>query len=159
MTVGTLSGSHPPPHRSSYDDDGACSIYKDTKPAEWPQHLEDLGRQVVDSALKVHKQIGPGLLESVYEVCLARELTKRAVNVRRQVPVPVIYEGERLDAAFRLDLLVEDEIVVEIKAVEKVIPLHQAQLVTYLRLSEKRIGFLINFNVRLIRDGIHRIVL
>ena len=118
-----------------------------------------MGRQVVDSAFKVHSQLGPGLLESVYEACLIRELSKRCVEVRRQIPVPIIYDGETLDGALKLDLLVGEAIVVEIKAVEKIAPLHQAQLLTYLRLSQKRIGFLINFNVKLIREGIHRLVL
>jgi GxxExxY protein len=132
---------------------------KDTKPTEWPQWLEDLGRQVVDSAFKVHKELGPGLLESVYETCLARELTKRNVDVNRQVPCPIFYDGEQIDAALKLDLLVGGAIIIEVKAVERVTPLHQAQLLTYLRLSQKRVGFLINFNVKLLRDGIHRIVL
>jgi len=132
---------------------------QDTKRDEWPGWLEDLGRQVVDSAFKVHKLLGPGLLESVYEVCLVRELSKRGVGVRRQIPVPIVYDGDVLDGALKLDLLVGEAIVVEIKAVEKIAPLHQAQLLTYLRLSQKRIGFLINFNVKLIREGIHRLVL
>ncbi|MDR3441126.1 GxxExxY protein [Telmatospirillum sp.] len=132
---------------------------KDTKPEEWPQCLEEFGQQVVDSAFKVHKELGPGLLESVYETCMLRELSKRGVSARRQVPVPIVYDGETLDAALKLDLLVGGEIIVEIKAVEKIIPLHQAQLLTYLRLSQKRLGFLINFNVKLIRDGVRRLVL
>lgn len=132
---------------------------KDTKLTEWSESLEDLGRQIVDSAFKVHKELGPGLLESVYETCLARELTKRAIGVSRQISIPIIYDGESLDAALKLDLLVGGEIVVEVKAVEKVIPLHEAQLLTYLRLSQRRVGFLINFNVKLIRDGIRRLVL
>ncbi len=132
---------------------------KDAKRDEWPQCLEEIGRQVVDSAFRVHNELGPGLLESVYETCMLRELSKRGVSVRRQVPVPIVYDGEILDAALKLDLLVGGAIVVEIKAVEKIIPIHQAQLLTYLRLSQNRIGFLINFNVRLIRDGIRRLVL
>lgn len=132
---------------------------KDTKPAEWPQRLEDIGRHIVDGAFKVHKELGPGLLESVYETCLSRELVKRGLSNSRQVCLPIVYDGERLDGGLRLDLLVEGEIVVEIKAVEKFSPLHHAQLLTYLRLSQKSVGFLINFNVRLIRDGIRRIVL
>ena len=132
---------------------------KDTKRDAWPQCLEDMGRQVVDSAFKVHKELGPGLLKSVYEACMLRELSKRSVGVRRQVPVPIIYDGETLDAALKVDLLVGEVVIVEIKAVDKIIPLHQAQLLTYLRLSQKRLGFLINFNVKLIRDGIRRMVL
>jgi len=132
---------------------------KDTKRTEWSQSLEELGRQVVDSAFKVHKELGPGLLESVYETCLARELTKRAIPIGRQVPIPIVYDGETLDAALRLDLLVDELIIVEVKAVEKITPLHEAQLLSYLRLSRKKVGFLINFNVKLIRDGLHRLVL
>ena len=132
---------------------------KDTKPDEWPRCLENLGREVVDSAFKVHTALGPGLLESVYETCMLHELSKRGISVRRQVAVPIVYDSELLDASLKLDLLVGGAIIVEIKAVEKVIPLHQAQILTYLRLSQKRIGYLINFNVKLIRDGIQRLVL
>lgn len=97
--------------------------------------------------------------EAVHEHCLARELEKRRIAVARQVPVPILYDGERLESGLKLDLLVSDAIVVEIKAVAKMIPVYQAQLLTYLRLSGKRVGFLINFNVPLIRDGIRRFVL
>lgn len=124
-----------------------------------PDHLDSLAREVVDSAFQVHRALGPGLLETVYEQCLTRELAKRGMEVKRQVSVPVVYDGEVIDTAFRLDLLVADEIVVEIKSVEKVAPVHKAQLLTYLKLSGKRLGFLINFNVPLIRDGISRLAL
>ena len=92
---------------------------KDTKRTEWPQRLEALGKQVVDSAFKVHMELGPGLLESVYETCLARELVKRQVEVSRQVLVPIIYDGETIDPAMKLDLLVGGEVIVEVKAVDK----------------------------------------
>lgn len=127
--------------------------------AEHVDALEALGRAIVDSAFKVHRHLGPGLLESVYEHCLAHELGKRYIAVARQVPVPIVYDGERLESGLKLDLLVSDAIVVEIKAVEKMIPVYQAQLLTYLKLSRKHVGFLINFNVPLIRDGIRRFVL
>ncbi|MBX9633353.1 MAG: GxxExxY protein [Magnetospirillum sp.] len=127
--------------------------------AEQADTLHTLGGVIVDSALKVHKELGPGLLESVYEHCLAHELSKRGIHVKRQAAVPIQYDGESLDAGLRLDLLVNDMIVVEIKAVEKVIPVHAAQLLTYLKLSGKRMGFLINFNVRLLKEGIRRYVL
>jgi GxxExxY protein len=123
-----------------------------------PQEVERAGAQVVDGALTVHRALGPGLLESVYEICLYHELTKRGVKVERQVEMPIIYEGIRLDAAMKLDLLVENAVVVEVKAVEKMMPVFNAQVLTYLKLTEKRLAFLINFNVPLIKDGIRRIV-
>ena len=114
---------------------------------------------VIGAAIEVHRYLGPGLLESAYEVCLARELAGRGVEFQRQVELPVVYKGERLDAGFRIDLLVADAIVVELKAIEKVLPVHEAQLITYLRLSNKRVGLLINFNVPMLKDGIVRRVL
>ncbi len=113
---------------------------------------------VVDAALKVHRSLGPGLLESVYEQCLAYELETRGMNVQKQTAVPVIYEKIRFDTGLRLDLLVEDAVVVELKAVEQIIPLYEAQLLTYLKLSNKRLGLLINFNVPLLKHGIKRFV-
>ncbi len=114
---------------------------------------------IVDAAFKVHKALGPGLLESVYELCLCHELRTRGMSFKAQIPVPVVYDGVRLDAGFRLDLLVEDRVIVELKAVEAILPLFEAQLLTYLRLSGKRLGLLINFNVPLIKDGISRVIL
>ena len=116
--------------------------------------LDALGRVIVDSAVKVHKTLGPGLLELVY--CLAHELKKRAIPVKQQLSLPVYYDGERIDGGLRLDLLVDDSVIVEIKAVEKSNPIHQAQLHTYLKLTGLRLGYLINFNVRLMTDGIQR---
>jgi GxxExxY protein len=121
--------------------------------------LEAIATQVVDAAFKVHTTLGPGLLESVYEICLAYELTKRGLRVRRQVPVPLVYDGVQLDAELRIDLLVEEQIVVEVKAVEKLIPVFEAQLLTYMKLAGKRLGFLINFNVEVIRNGLKRRIL
>ena len=124
-----------------------------------PTREQDLiARQVVDSAFAVHTTLGPGLLESVYEQCLAFELASRNIGVERQVPVPVRYRGALIDAAFRMDIVVAGMVVVEVKAVEKMIPIHEAQLVTYLKLSGYPIGLLINFNVPLIKDGIRRMV-
>ncbi|HLG86462.1 MAG TPA: GxxExxY protein [Alphaproteobacteria bacterium] len=117
-----------------------------------------VARQVVDAAFAVHTALGPGLLESVYEQCLARELTERGIPVQRQVAVPVIYRDVRVDAGFRMDLLVDDLLVVEIKATERTLPIHEAQLLTYLKLSGHRIGLLINFNVPRIKEGIRRFV-
>jgi GxxExxY protein len=113
---------------------------------------------VVDAGLKVHRTLGPGLLESVYERCLARELELRGVASRRQVQLPVIYEGLVLETGFRIDLLVAEEIIVEVKAVEALTPLHAAQTLTYLRLSQKRMAFLMNFNVVLFKQGLKRLV-
>ena len=120
---------------------------------------ERIARVTVDAAFKVHKTLGPGLLESVYEACLAYELQKRGVAVETQVPLPVIYDGTRLDAGLRLDMLVEKQLIVELKSVEKWNPVYEAQLLTYLKLTGHRLGLLINFNVPLIKDGIKRIIL
>ena len=124
-----------------------------------PLETEEFARQVVDAALVVHRTLGPGLLESVYEICLDHELRKRRLEVERQVSLPVVYDGAELDAGLRLDLLVGHRVVVELKAVEVLLPVHKAQVLTYLKLTGHRLGLLINFNVPLIRDGIQRIVL
>jgi GxxExxY protein len=121
-------------------------------------HENEIARQVVDAAYRVHTVLGPGLLESVYETALARELTRRGLSVERQVPVPVIYEDLRFDEGFRADLLVQEGVIVELKSVEKLAPVHFKQLLTYLRLADKRLGLLINFGEALIKDGIHRVV-
>jgi GxxExxY protein len=124
-----------------------------------PEETERIAAIVLDAAFQVHKTLGPGLLESVYEVCLCRELSKRNIAFQCQTSLPVIYDGMRLEAGLRIDLLVADAVIVELKAVEKTIPLHKAQLLTYLKLTNKRLGLLINFNVPLLKDGIQRIVL
>jgi GxxExxY protein len=121
--------------------------------------IEKLATAVVDSAFKVHKTLGPGLLESVYETCLLHELRLRGISVDTQVPVPIIYEGLELDSALRLDLLVEKRLTVELKAVEIMHPVYEAQILSYLRLTGLRLGLLINFHVSLIKDGIKRIIL
>ena len=113
---------------------------------------------VVNSAMKVHAVLGPGLLESAYQACLAHELRKRGLRVETQAALPVLSEGEKLDLGYRLDLLVEDLIVVEIKCVEAIHPVHQAQLLSYLRLSGRKVGLLINFYVAHLKDGITRMV-
>ena len=124
-----------------------------------PSELDGLARTIVDAGLKVHRALGPGLLESAYEHCLAHELHARGLSVARQVLLPIVYEGVTLDAGYRLDLLVEDKIIIEIKAVETLMPLAEAQVLTYLRLSGRRLGFLMNFNVQLFKNGIRRIAL
>jgi GxxExxY protein len=119
---------------------------------------EEIAKSIVDSAYEIHVALGPGLLESVYEICLAHVLTKRGYAVRRQVVVPVVFDTIKFDEGFRLDLIVDDSVICELKAVEKIMPVHKAQLLTYLKLTDKRLGFLINFNVPLIKNGIHRLI-
>ena len=118
----------------------------------------EIGKIIVDSALAVHRALGPGLLETVYEITLAHELKKRGLLVRRQVPVRVEYDGIQFDEGFRADLIVNDLVIIELKSVESVHRVHKKQLLTYLRLSGKRLGYLINFGEELIKDGISRIV-
>ena len=123
-----------------------------------PNEVETIVTKVMDAAFKVHRALGPGLLESVYEVCLCHELAKEKVGFQKQLSLPVIYDGVQLDAGLRLDLLVEDAVIVELKAVEKMLPLYDAQLLTYLKLTDKRIGLLINFNVPVLKDGFRRLI-
>jgi len=117
-------------------------------------HFNEISGAVVDSAMKVHSALGPGLLESVYLACLVHELNQRGFRTAVQLPLPVFYDGVRLDLGFRLDILVENVVIVEIKAVDAISPVHQAQFLTYLKLSQKHIGLLINFDVVHLRDGI-----
>jgi GxxExxY protein len=120
--------------------------------------IEHLGRQVVDGAMTVHSALGPGVLESAYEACLAHELRLRGLDVRTQVPLPVTYKGVRVDLAYRIDMLVGDAVIVELKTVEKLLPIHEVQLLSYLRLGHRRLGLLINFHAMHLRDGIRRVV-
>jgi len=120
--------------------------------------INEISGQVVDAALKVHSHLGPGLLESAYEACLAYELQRRRLRVVRQLLLPIEYEGIKVDAGYRIDLLVEERVVVELKAVDAIHPIHRAQLLSYLRLSKKRVGLLLNFNVLHLRDGIERLI-
>lgn len=120
--------------------------------------LNRISGVIVDAAMKVHSHLGPGLLESVYEACLLYELGKRGFVVENQLALPVEYAGMRLDVGYRIDLLIERSVIVELKAVEKIQPIHKAQLLSYLRLSDKKLGLLINFNVVHLRDGIKRVV-
>lgn len=126
---------------------------------EIPQEDERLAKQIIDAALTVHRALGPGLLESVYESCLCRELSKREIHFTAQLALPVIYDGIRIDNGLRLDLLVADRVIVELKAVEQMLPLYEAQLLTYLKLTGLRLGLLINFNVALLKHSIKRMVL
>jgi GxxExxY protein len=119
--------------------------------------LNDLTEKIIGCAITVHRALGPGLIESAYEVCLAHEMNKQGLKVQKQVALPVVYDSVRLDAGYRLDLLVEQRIIIELKAVERLIPIHEAQLLSYLKLSKLPLGLLINFNVKLLRDGIRRL--
>lgn len=121
-------------------------------------HENEISGIIIDCALKVHKTLGPGLLESVYQAALAYELRKRGLNVVTEQPIPVVYEDVKLEVGFRADLIVENKVVVEIKSIEAIAPVHSKILLTYLRLTEKKLGLLINFNVALIKDGIKRVV-
>ena len=112
--------------------------------------------KIIRYAIEVHKELGPGLMESVYEVCLKKVMADYGLNVRSQVILPVVFKGVKLDKDFLIDLLVEDEIILELKSVEIILPVHEAQLVTYLKLADKKLGLLINFNVALLKDGIRR---
>ena len=118
----------------------------------------DVAKQIVDVAFNIHKAYGPGLLESVYEAIMAYELRKRGLTVSRQQPIPVVHEEVRVGIGFRADLIVQGKVVVEIKSIEAIGPVHKKQLLTYLRLADKRLGLLINFNVELIKNGISRVV-
>jgi GxxExxY protein len=120
-------------------------------------NINQISGAVVDAAMKVHTALGPGLLEKTYEVCLMYELRKRGLKVASQVGLPVVYDDIKMDVGYRLDLLVENAVVVEVKAVEALAPLHQAQLLAYLKLSGKQLGLLINFNVLHLKDGIRRL--
>ncbi|MFC1835483.1 GxxExxY protein [Thermodesulfobacteriota bacterium] len=135
--------------------------HQDTKtPRELiPERTDRIAGCIVDAAFRVHSNLGPGLLESVYEACLTHELKKRGMRVERQRPVPIVYDGIRLQTELRLDMLVQDYVLIELKTVESLLPVHHAQVLTYLKLSGLRLGLLINFNVPLIKKGIKRIVL
>lgn len=119
-------------------------------------NINDLTGVIIGSAITVHRALGPGLLESAYEVCLVHELKKSGVEVCRQVTLPVVYDGIRLDAGFVMDLLVEDLVVVELKSVSALLPIHEAQLLTFLKLAQKEIGLLMNFNEVVLKNGIRR---
>ena len=120
-------------------------------------NINEVSGVIIDAAMKVHSALGAGLLESAYEGCLAHELRKRGHKVLVQVALPVVYDGVRIDVGYRIDLLVDDLVVVEVKSVDKLAPIHDAQLLTYLRLSGYRLGHLINFNVQHLKDGIKRL--
>ena len=119
---------------------------------------EDVGRQILAAAMRVHSAFGPGLLEGAYETCLAHDLERAGLCVERQITLPIEFDGQRIDAGYRLDILVEKSVVVEVKAVDKLTSIHLAQLITYLKLGEFALGYLLNFNVLHMRQGIKRVV-
>lgn len=121
--------------------------------------FDELSNRVIGCALEVHRNLGPGLLESTYEQCLAHELRINNIPFTLQYPLPVTYKGIRLDCGYRVDLLVDNSIIVELKSIDKILPIHEAQLLTYMKLSDISIGLLMNFNVKYIKDGIKRMVL
>ena len=122
-------------------------------------NINIITEEIISAAIKIHKAIGPGLLESTYEACMLYELNKNKYKVDRQKKMPVIYQKVKIDFGYRIDLLVEGKVIVELKSVEKILPIHKAQLLSYLKLSSCKVGLLINFNVRYLRDGIHRMIL
>ncbi len=143
---------------------GGLSCYaihlQDAEDAEESQNqiLNKISGEIIDAAMTVHSTLGAGLLESIYETCLQHELRKRGIHAHSQVQLPVFYDGLTLDAGYRIDLLVEDTVIVELKSVDKLLPIHQAQLLTYLKLTNKSLGLLINFNTVHLKDGIKRMV-
>lgn len=123
------------------------------------RRTEEITGGIIGACIEIHRSLGPGLLESAYEECLCYELSQRGLNFLRQVPLPVTYKEVKLDCGYRIDLLVEDEVVLELKAVESLLPIHEAQLLTYLKLLGKPVGLLINFHVPVLKGGIKRLVL
>jgi len=122
---------------------------------EW---YNKLSKEILDACFTVHREMGPGLLESVYEPCLIHEFGLRKIKTRSQVPLPLVYKGILISKEFRLDIVVEEEIIIEIKSVEVILSVHEAQIISYLKLADKRLGFLVNFNMPLIKDGFRRYV-
>lgn len=120
---------------------------------------QELTKQIIGAAIEVHRAIGPGLLESAYQTCLAQELRLRNIAFDAEKPIPIIYKGAKLDCGYRLDFLIEGKVIVEIKSIETLLPIHEAQILTYLRLTQCKLGLLINFNVPVLKGGIKRIIL
>jgi GxxExxY protein len=122
------------------------------------ENRDQLTQAIIGAAITVHRHLGPGLLESTYQACLAYELRERGLHVKNQLELPVVYKNVRLECGYRIDLLVEDAVIVELKAVDQLLPIHEAQLISYLKLSNQRVGLLINFNVKLLTEGVKRLV-
>jgi len=121
--------------------------------------FEEITKEIIGSAIDVHRELGPGLLESAYEECLVYELNKKKLNVERQKPIPIIYKDIKLECGYRADLIVENCVIVELKSLDVINPVHEAQILTYMRFADKRVGLLINFNVLRLKDGIKRFIL
>jgi GxxExxY protein len=122
------------------------------------EELNEISKQILDASITVHREMGPGLLESVYQLCLAQELSLRKLTFNLEVPVPLLYKGHPLSKEYVMDVLVDDEVIIELKAVEQLLPIHEAQLISYLKISKKRLGLLINFNVPKLKYGFKRFV-
>ena len=122
------------------------------------EKLNNLTEKIIGVAINVHRELGPGLLESAYESCVLYDLTEAGLKTEQQKPLPIVYKGVKLECGNRLDLLIEDKIIVEIKSVEKILPLHQSQLLSYLKIADKRVGLLINYNVKVLKRGLQRVV-
>ncbi len=129
-----------------------------TENAKMKNDINEITQAIIGAAIAVHKELGPGLLESTYEACLAYELTQRGLKIELQKALPVIYQEVNLDCGYRIDILVENHVIVELKAVERIVPIHEAQLLSYLKLSGCKVGLLINFNVKVLKNGIRRMV-
>lgn len=123
-----------------------------------PTELNEISGKIIEFSIRVHRALGPGMLEGAYEACLMHELVKHRFSVESQRKLPILYDGVRLDAGYRLDLVVNESVIVEVKAVERLHPVHEAQLLSYLRMTDLRLGLLINFNVKMLRDGVKRVV-
>ena len=122
------------------------------------EKLNKITKTIIGMAINIHRALGPGLLESAYEACMVYDLVKAGLKVEQQKPLPIVYRGVKLECSYRLDLMIEREVIVEIKSVEKLLPIHQAQLMSYLKLSDCKVGLLINFNVKVLKNGIKRVV-
>jgi len=122
------------------------------------EKLNKITETIIGVAINIHRALGPGLLESAYEACMVYDLVKAGLKVEQQKPLPIVYQGVKLECGYRLDLMIENKVIVEIKSVEKLLPIHQAQLMSYLKLSDCKVGLLINFNVKVLKNGIKRIV-
>ena len=122
------------------------------------EKLNKITETIISGAINVHRTLGPGLLESAYEACMVYELAQAGLKVEQQKPLPIVYREVKLECGYRLDLMIENEVIIEIKSIEKLMPIHQAQLLSYLKLSECKVGLLINFNVKVLKDGIKRVV-
>jgi GxxExxY protein len=132
--------------------------YEETKKLRVDPAIEEIATQIVDAAISVHRELGPGLLESVYQTCLKHELESRNLSVRSEVEIPIHFKDLNMECGFRADLIINNKVLIELKAVETLLPVHKAQLITYLKLADLPLGFLINFNVPLLKDGLHRFI-